>query len=456
MTTLFVTGFKNIGRDNWETFQRSEQVYINKFLKMANAFHSANHKLVAWVEPYVSQKCNTARCEFLNINIISHFLGKYETIEQAIIDSPEYKILVPLHRKTKPEHIYAAYNLINHSKVNMIAHAKRLFPNYDYYMWVDFGCPDYPTHKLNISEVCKQNKVVYSGNLPRNPVSAKNMLASDAIYIYGSQFVVHKNVVEEYEKRYEETLLKLHSQGISDDDQNVVYQMTVEYPNLFQIVYTGEWFSMFKNLFNSSLFKGLNNNSTRQDVFDFFSNNLNTIVEIGTDYGTFSRWMLSKTQTAKLYCIDPYLSYDDYEDAINNKTGDTLYTRIRQEIENEYPGRVTFIRKMSKDAIIDIPNNIDFIYIDGNHKYKYVFEDLTLYFDKLRPGGIIVGDDAVDIDERLRDQNGDIFITWSHGCYGKYGVVKAFRDFIELNKNKIIESKIIGTQYIIVKSLIFN
>lgn len=37
--------------------------------------------------------------------------------------------------------------------------------------------------------------------------------------------------------------------------------------------------------------------------------------------------------------------------------------------------------------------SIDFIFIDGNHSYEYVLEDLELYYPKVKNGGVITGDD---------------------------------------------------------------
>jgi hypothetical protein len=107
------------------------------------------------------------------------------------------------------------------------------------------------------------------------------------------------------------------------------------------------------------------------------------------------------------------------------------------------------IRKPSFEAVDDIPNNIDFLYIDGNHKYKYVFKELQLYYDKVKPGGIIIGDDAYDTDDVDRNSDGDKHIVHPNNCgYGDYGVVKAFKDF---EKIKNITGEIIFGQYVLIK-----
>lgn len=172
------------------------------------------------------------------------------------------------------------------------------------------------------------------------------------------------------------------------------------------------------------------------------------IVEIGTHDGTFAEHILSNTSST-LYCIDPYISYDDYDDALNNITGDSLYNETKQKLTAKYGDRVIFIRKFSGDATIDIPDEIDFLYIDGNHRYSYVYNDLELYYPKVKSGCYIIGDDAVDFDDSKRNENGDVLIVWSPGSYGHYGVVKAFRDFCI--KNSISGESVEGNQFKLTK-----
>jgi predicted O-methyltransferase YrrM len=171
-------------------------------------------------------------------------------------------------------------------------------------------------------------------------------------------------------------------------------------------------------------------------------------VEIGTHSGDFANFILENSKNSILYCIDPYTSYNNYDDAINSTTGDDLYNKTYNILKNKYGDRVKFIRKFSEEAINDIPDNIDFLYIDGNHRYTYVYKDLDLYYPKVKKDCFIIGDDAVDIDDTQRNENGDVLITWGPGCYGNYGVIKAFREFCENNN---ISGDIIYNQYKIIK-----
>jgi hypothetical protein len=109
--------------------------------------------------------------------------------------------------------------------------------------------------------------------------------------------------------------------------------------------------------------------------------------------------------------------------------------------------RVIFVRKFSEEAVNFVPDEIDFLYIDGNHRYKYVSKELELYYPKVKKGGVIIGDDAYDVDDTNRTAEGDVILNWYPG-FAFYGVVKAFRDFCSKMN---IEGRLIVNQYMIQK-----
>jgi hypothetical protein len=97
--------------------------------------------------------------------------------------------------------------------------------------------------------------------------------------------------------------------------------------------------------------------------------------------------------------------------------------------------------------------NFDFVYIDGNHRYSYVFDDLTRWWPRVRQGGMLIGDDAFDnLDDPQRDQNGDVGIVWDTSRpndISMYGVKKAFVDFAD---SKSLPVFFYASQAIIFKS----
>ena len=97
--------------------------------------------------------------------------------------------------------------------------------------------------------------------------------------------------------------------------------------------------------------------------------------------------MLHTLNIKKLYLIDPYAYYSEYENAEFDKAKRKAIKNVRK-----FRNKVDFIEKFSSDALKDIPN-LDFIYIDGNHDYKYVKEDIENYWGKIKKNGIMAGHD---------------------------------------------------------------
>ena len=70
---------------------------------------------------------------------------------------------------------------------------------------------------------------------------------------------------------------------------------------------------------------------------------------------------------------------------------DNLYKFVNDKINDP---RFNLIRKKSNKAYLDFEDNsIDAIYIDGDHTYRGVIKDIKYWAPKVKPGGLIVGDD---------------------------------------------------------------
>ena len=59
----------------------------------------------------------------------------------------------------------------------------------------------------------------------------------------------------------------------------------------------------------------------------------------------------------------------------------------------KYKDKIIWIEEFSDKATNYIPDNLDFVYIDGNHQEEYVRLDIESYFDKVCKGGVIGGHD---------------------------------------------------------------
>ena len=251
---LFITAFRDIGRENWTGWlKRTNEEYIEYFKNLA---YNISYKLIVFVEKDFIEKLSELNLPS-NVELLD--IGEYETMyekfidrEREIMNSDAYKNLIPNDRKGLPEHWSANYTLLNHSKISYIAHGKHLYPDYDLYSWVDFGlvrnkneCP------MNL-ELDGIEKPCFSllKNLPENRISPIEMLKTHDIYFTGCHFIIPSNVVEKFEKLYSDKIREFQSMGICDDDQNLLFQLYFDNPDLFQTFISDEWRSLFKNFLN--------------------------------------------------------------------------------------------------------------------------------------------------------------------------------------------------------------
>ena len=107
--------------------------------------------------------------------------------------------------------------------------------------------------------------------------------------------------------------------------------------------------------------------------------------EIGVDRGYYSHVLLENISGLELLCIDSW-------DTTKKRWREGRYHAAMKEL-SEYPN-AKIIRKSSREAVRDIPDkSLDFVFIDGNHSYSYVLEDITEWTKKVKPGGIVCGHD---------------------------------------------------------------
>jgi hypothetical protein len=118
--------------------------------------------------------------------------------------------------------------------------------------------------------------------------------------------------------------------------------------------------------------------------------------EIGVLHGDFSAALLDKWKGRGLFLVDPWQKFLDpaYGPTGLSMTLDwkEVYRRCRERFE-PYGSRIRFIRQSSERAAQIIPDGLDFVYIDGDHTYEHVLQDLRLWYAKLKPGGILAGHD---------------------------------------------------------------
>ena len=113
-------------------------------------------------------------------------------------------------------------------------------------------------------------------------------------------------------------------------------------------------------------------------------------VEIGVGEADNSLSILQELPIKKLILIDPYMAYVGSGRLVTTSEEDSLNTAMAKLSKYE---QAQLIRKTSEEAVKDIHEPLDFVYIDGNHSYEYVKNDITLYYPLVKRGGVIGGHD---------------------------------------------------------------
>lgn len=115
--------------------------------------------------------------------------------------------------------------------------------------------------------------------------------------------------------------------------------------------------------------------------------------EVGVYRGLYSRYLCKYCPGLKLYSIDSWAAYKGYKDYDDNDIVDA-----KREAEERTKGYdCTLIQGWSNEVVKQFDDeSLDFVFIDGNHAYEYVVEDIALWSKKVRKGGIVYGHDFDD------------------------------------------------------------
>ena len=119
-------------------------------------------------------------------------------------------------------------------------------------------------------------------------------------------------------------------------------------------------------------------------------------VELGTFKGEYSKNIVSRWP-GKLYMVDVWrpLSIDEYDDMSNHQNHIQAYSDAMSEVVG-YEDRAFMLRMKGVYAVeLFEDNSLDFVYIDANHTYEGVKEDIKYWYPKVKPGGLLLGHDYI-------------------------------------------------------------
>jgi len=124
--------------------------------------------------------------------------------------------------------------------------------------------------------------------------------------------------------------------------------------------------------------------NNRRELAKYFNSlGFKTGAEVGVEMGRYSKVLCEEIPGVKLYGIDCWLR--------NLDKNPTDYEVAQQRLK---PYGCTLIKDYSVEASKQFENGtLDFVYIDANHFYDYVMQDLIAWRPKVRKGGIVAGHD---------------------------------------------------------------
>ena len=117
--------------------------------------------------------------------------------------------------------------------------------------------------------------------------------------------------------------------------------------------------------------------------------------EIGVDKGDTTKRLLDAFPNLRLYGIDPWRRGQQMKRRHRREWAQRDYEVALKNLQ-PYGGRVTLIREDSHTGSPQVPNDLDFIFIDGDHSYNGVRIDSKTSSVKLKDSGLLIGHDYGD------------------------------------------------------------
>lgn len=153
--------------------------------------------------------------------------------------------------------------------------------------------------------------------------------------------------------------------------------------------------------------------------------------EIGVQNGDYSEVLCKANPKAKIYSIDGWRHYKGYHYTTTQAQQDAN-REVALERLASYPKNI-IVRKDSLEAAKGMnSNSLDFVYIDANHDYEHVTEDLIAWSAIVKHGGVVAGHDYIERKGRFAPD---------------MQVVRALRDF--MGERKIKPLFLLGTRAIL-------
>jgi len=149
---------------------------------------------------------------------------------------------------------------------------------------------------------------------------------------------------------------------------------------------------------------------------------------IGCELGVFQGTNLCQIlehcdNISTMYAIDPYLAYMDWCGAISEQLINECKSIAMNNLTKiTQSSKVNFLEMLSNEAVCKIADDeLDFVFIDGDHSYERASEDILNFYPKVKSGGMFSGHD-----------------------YSLVGVNRALGEFLQSNSYDVSDLKLVS------------
>jgi hypothetical protein len=148
-------------------------------------------------------------------------------------------------------------------------------------------------------------------------------------------------------------------------------------------------------------------------------------VEVGVFAGQLSERLLASKFDLTLHMVDSWGDYEpsleasgDYHATLTKESQEDFFN-MTQNAVSSFGNRAVIHRKKSVAAANDIPDGLDFVFIDADHSYEGCHSDIKAWAPKIRSGGLLCGHDYDNVD------------------YPQWGVKRAVDEYVAENGLKL-------------------
>ena len=115
--------------------------------------------------------------------------------------------------------------------------------------------------------------------------------------------------------------------------------------------------------------------------------------EIGVEKGKYASALFKRIPDLHLLAIDSWDYYFEYTSRLHvvQDEEDRFHAETKERLAN---CNVEIIKAYSMDAVKKVyRDSLDFVYIDANHEFDYIIQDIIEWTKRVKPGGIVAGHD---------------------------------------------------------------